>query len=429
MKDHTFDARIIAAAPPSDKTNSFVKDVMKKISQQSLTGTLPRKRRGFVAWFTHLHKPAIALAAFVAVVLLGGAVYAAVHFAPALIQLLGKETNQRGATEYSVAGFADCAGNHTPALQRAEIKKDANLSDEEVRKILQAKCELLWLQDFPGKKWPPYGTNAEWKDGDTIYYTRIDMLGKYQDGTETYANINLGDNLVKFTSPQGEKITAFAAGEEISLADIKPGDTVFTISRISETYRDMSKYMSGAKDTLNPRIEIPRSEPKVIGLVALFKMSLPYEYYMEKQQFVTEVPECFGNPGELCPSTASVDVYPRSGGEGAQNPYMRPYNETDVSRQISGTVTELSDDTLTLTSRSGKLYTITVGDAGFKDYNQNHTKAYGETDVTLRVGSTVQVMYVQPKDGDPTKVGKDQVRLVALQLDTINPKKGNIKQY
>ncbi len=422
MKEHAFEAQIIAASPYSDKTNSFVKDVMQKITQQ------PTLRRGFVDWFLHLHKPAIALTAFVAVLLLGGAVYAAVHFAPALIQLLGKETNSRGATEYSVAGFADCAANHTPALQRIEIKKGASLNDDEARKILQAKCEMLWLQDFPGKEWPTYGTNPEWKDGDTIYYTRIDMLGNYKDGNDTYANVDTGNNPIKFTAPQGEKIRAFAAGEEIALSDIKPGDTVFTISRVAETYRDMNKYMSGAKDQ-NVHVEIPHSEPKVVGLVALFKMSLPYEYYMEKQHYVTEIPECFGNAGELCPSTASVDVYPRVGGEGAQNPHLRKYLENDVSRQISGTVTELNDDTLTLKSRSGKLYTVTVGDAGFKDYNQNYTKAYGEMDVTLRVGSTVQVMYVQPKDDDATKIRKDQVLRVILQLDEINPKKDDTKQY
>ena len=427
MKDYTFDAQIIAASPHSDKTNSFVKDVMRKINQQPLSGTLPSERRGFVSWLKHLHKPAIALAAFVAVILLGSAVYAAVHFAPALIQLLGKETNSRGATEYSVAGFADCATNRGPALQRAEIKKDANLSDDEVHKILQAKCEMLWLQDFPGKKWPTYGTNPEWKDGDTIYYTRIDMLGNYKDGNDTYANVDTGNNLIKFTPPQGEKIRAFAAGEEIALGDIKQGDTVFTISRVSETYHDWGK-LTYPKDA-NLIDQYRQDQPKNLGLVALFKMSLPYEYYMEKQQYITEIPECFGNPGEVCPSTASVDVYPRAGGEGAQNPYLRAYNETDVSRQISGTVTELGDDTLTLKSRSGKIYTITVGDAGFKDYNQNYTKAYNGIDVTLRVGSTVQVMYVQPKDADPTKVGKDQVRMMSLQLDAINPKKGDIKQY
>src|SRR6185503_6151942 len=108
MKEYTFDAQIIAANPHSDNTNSFVKDVMEKITHQPIADAFPKERRGFVSWLQHMHKPAMALTAFVAVVLLSSAVYAAVHFAPALLQMLGKETNNRGATEYSFAGFKDC---------------------------------------------------------------------------------------------------------------------------------------------------------------------------------------------------------------------------------------------------------------------------------------------------------------------------------
>jgi len=419
MKDHTFDAQIIAATPHSDKTNSFVKGVMKKITTQ------PSQHRGFVNWLLHLHKPAIALAAFVAVVVLGGAVYAAVHFAPAFIQMLGKETNNRGATEYSFAGIKECSTNNYNVAERFEVKKDANLSDEEVQKIIQAKCELKWLQDVPGKKWPTYGTNAEWKDGDTIYYTRLDMLGTYKEGTDAKATLDTGNNIVNFAAPQGEKISAFAAGQEIPTSDIKPGDTVFTVSRVSETYHDLSKY--GWNKSTNEIREAPHEQPKVIGLIALFKMSLPYEYYMEKQQYVTEIPECSGNPGELCANTASIDVYPRNGGEGAANPYRQDIAD-GVFRKITGTVTELSDDTLTLKSRKGNLYTLTVGDAGFKVYNQDYTGAYTDVDATLKVGSNIAVRYNQPKDADAKKITKEQVRMVVLQLEGLNPKK-SVKPY
>ncbi len=421
MKDYTFDAKIVAASPYSDKINSFVKQTMQQINRAH-----PPKKQSFVLW-AQLHKPAFALLAFIAVVLLGSAVYAAVHFAPAFVQLLGKETNQRGATEYSIAGFGDCAKNDGPALKRLEVKKDANLSDDEVHKILQARCEMLWLQNFPGKVWPTTGTNAEWKDGDTIYYTRLDMLGGYKNGDQNHATIDFGGNVVEHTPPNGEKIRAFAAGEEIQLGGLKPGDTVFTISRVSETYHEMKGAVFNK--SMNQLNVYPSEQPKVIGLVALFKMSLPLDYYIEKQMYVTEVPECPGNPGELCPNTASVDVYPRAGGEGASNPYRTPFTESNIMRQISGTVTQLGDDTLTLKSRSGKTYTVTVGDAGFKDYNQNYTQAYGSEDVTLRVGSTVQIIYVQAQNDDVTKITKQQVERVTLQLDSLNPKKDTIKQY
>lgn len=426
MKEHTFDAQIIAATPHSNKTNSFVKEVMRKINQSS-GPALPRGRRGFIGWLTHLHKPAIALAAFVMVVLLGSAVYAAVHFAPALIQLLGKETNPRGATEYSVAGFAACSNMHNP-VDRFEIASGAPaLNDEEVRKILQARCETQWLQAFPGKQWPTYGTNSEWKDGDTIYYTRLDMMGTVATISETNAGIILGGRTVDYTPPQGEKIRAFTAGKEVSLDSIAPGDSVFTISRVSETYRKPDVFAHNkAESAINDR---PNEQPKTLGLVAVFKLSLPIEYYLQKQGYLTEIPECFGNKGELCPNTPSVDVYPRTGGEGATNPYLQ--NVADgVSREISGSITELNDDTLTLKSRSGKLYTVSVGDSGFKVYNRDYTAPYAAShiDATLKVGSHVSVHYHQPKDADAQTIAKEHVWRVVLQLEGTDPKK-NVKPY
>ena len=430
MKDHSFDARIVAAAPHSEHTNTFIKETMKQIKHTPLVGRLPsHHHNGFRYWLRHLSKPALALIAIVAVTLVSGAVYAAVHFAPAFLQLLGKETNQRGATEYSVAGFTECSTNNGSIIapEKFEVTTDTTLSDEEVQKILQARCEMQWLQDFPGKKWPTYGTNAEWKDGDTIYYTRLDMIGTVANVTETNAAIVLGDRTVDHTPPQGTKITAFAAGEEIALDQLKTGDAVFTISRVSETYHDMRNYMSGPKDQPNASIEMPHSQPKVEGIVAVFKLSLPKEYYLEKQSYIVEIPECSGNEGELCPNTPSIDVYPRSGGEGATNPYRN--NLTDgTHREISGEVVELGDDTLTLKSRTGNLYKVNVGDAGFAVYNRDYASAYTDVDATLKVGSRVAVQYVQPKDANPKTVTKDQVWRISLQLEGSNPKK-NVRPY
>ena len=405
MKDVTFQAKIVAATTYSDNTNSsFVKETIRKIKMHSLADALPvAQKRGLPFWLRHLHKPTLALLALLAITLISSAVYAAVQFAPALIQLLGKETNQRGATEYSVAGLADCAKNYGPVADRFEVKADApKLSDDEVHKILQASCEMKWLQDFPGKKWPTYGTNTTWKDGDTIYYTRLDMIGTLVSATDTKAKINLGGNIVDHTPLPNEKIKAFAAGEEIPLRDIKPGDTVFTVSRVSEVYHDY-KNMVLRKDT-NGINTMPYQyeQPKVIGLVALFKLSLPQDYYQQKQGYLTEIPTCTGNDSELCPQTPSIDVYPRVGGEGASNSYLKN-DINDIAREISGTVTQLSDDSLTLKSRKGNLYTVTVGDAGFSIYNRNFTAAYTDIDAHLKIGSNVSIRYRQPRDADHTK--------------------------
>lgn len=410
MKDVSFEAKLIAANPRSQKTDSFVKNVMNQLSPQS---EAPSR----LSWLHHLPRPAIAVAGFVGVVLVGSAAYAAVHFAPALVQLLDKQTNSRGATEYSIANFKDCQSQAGGALQRVEVKKGVSLSDEEVKKIVQAKCELQWLQTFTGHAWPATDT-AHLKDGDTFSYPRTDRLGIFVSATESMAKISTGDIVDDYQAASGEKIRAFAAGEEIALSDLKPGDTVFTISRISEAYQRVT----GPRGTVRPVAD----SPKIVGTVGLFKMSLPQEYYQQKQQLVTEIPACIGNEHELCAATPSVEVYPRSG-EGGKNPLAQI--KADVTyRQISGTVTELRSDGLTLKSRLGTVYHVTVGSNGFAAYNRDYAQLYGE-ETKVKVGSSVMVYYAQPQHADPKEITPEHIQMVNLQLETLNPKTQPLKQY
>jgi len=424
MKDITFETHIIAANPHGDQTNSFIKSVMQKIAAP--------KKQNFLQALVNLQKPAIALAAFVIVVLLGGAVYAAVHFTPALIQLLGKETNSRGATEYSVAGFADCAKNTGGlATQKFEIKAEApHLTDDDVQKILQAKCELSWVNKFVDSTWPKYGTNPEWKDGDTIYYARTDILGNVVHSDKSGYSVRFGQNQTsERAAVAGETLKAYAGDQEISLDTIRPNDTVFTIVKVSEIYHDLSKYgWDKEKNSITMPITEPDNHMTVIGALAVFKLSLADKYYGSMQDYITEVPECVGNAGEYCPNTPSIDVYPRVGGEGATNPNSKVY-EDGVVRMISGTVTTLSADTVTLKSRTGNIYTATVGEAGFEVYNRDYTAPYAPVDAKLKIGSTVMIMYNQPKNANPKTITKEQISRVGLQLESLNPKRDNIKQY
>jgi hypothetical protein len=424
MKEIILDAQLIAASPHSEHINTFVKKTMQKVKGQTLAAHLPEPKKRSI-WYRLRHLPAPALAAII-LALTASAVYAAVQFAPALVKLVGKETNQRGATEYSVAGFADCAKSYGPVAERFELKADApKLSDDEVQKIIQAKCELKWVDSFPASIWQTTGPKGAWKDGDTIYYTRLDMLGTLDgSATDTAARVNINGSVVDNKPPQGEKIRAFAGGEEIRLNDLKPGDTVFTIARISETYRDISKYID--KTRTHSATAMPSNNLQTLGLAALFKMSLPLKYYTEMQRYVTEIPQCVGNDSELCPSTPGIDVYPR-GSEGATNPYYQSSTDS-VMHEISGTVTKLSGDTLTLKSRKGTMYTVTVGDDGFTAYNQK-IGAYTDIDAALKVGSNVLLRYSQPKGADSKMISKEQVLGVTLQLEALNPKGGPIKPY
>lgn len=428
MNDIRLDTVLVAAhTPRSGQSNHFVKETMKKISTRKLANRMPATQRfPLFTLLSHLNKPALAVIGLVVITLISGAAYAAVHFAPALIQLLGRQTNPRGAIEYTVAGFAGCAKDQATAVEHFEVTKDAPpLSDEDVRKILQAKCELTWINGFVSTNWPTYGTNPEWKDGDTIYYARPDVLGKVTSIDQTKLTLDAHGQTLTYNTAKDEQLKAYQNGSEVALSSIKPDDSVFSIVRVSETHHDLSKPTGTPKDSVE-LVQAPNSM-QTVGLLAVFKLSLPGKYYGDMQGYITEVPKCVGNEDEYCPSTPSTDVYPRGNGEASVNPHLQTIPNSEY-REISGAVTELNDDTLTLKSRGGHFYTVTVGDAGFAVYNREYAKNYTTFDASLKVGSHIVIRYQQPKDASPRTITKEQVRAIVLQLEGASPRK-DIRPY
>lgn len=413
MKDTTFETKIVAANP-FNRRSAFVKATMKQIRRAQ-----PAKKR---SWFaTYVHKPSFALIAVIAAVVCSGAVYATVTFTPRLIELLDKKVNDRGATEYTVSGFAACADQYRPIPKHFEIKKNVALSDDEVHKIIQAKCELNWTRDFAAKKWPQDRITHDQRE--TITFTQVDLPGTIEEASTDNIRVTFSTGTVDIRPMPGASVAVFADGEEVPASQLKPGDIVLRAQRIRHSYPDFSALPSQGESR-----SLKGEQPADLGTVALFKLSLPPDYYVEKQWYLTEIPACQGNPEELCPNTPAIDIYPRvEGGPGA-NPDV-VYNPDNTFRDISGTVTELHADRLTLKSRAGNIYTVAIGSPGFAIYNRDFADNYLPDDTTLKVGSIVAVYYTQPANANPKTITKDQVVMVTLQLEAINPKSDPLKGY
>ncbi len=221
------------------------------------------------------------------------------------------------------------------------------------------------------------------------------------------------DDLRTSTTQNGQAIQAFADGKQIPLRDVKPGDTVFTIVRVAETYHK------------NPGNTAP-AEPRPLGLVAVVKLSFPLAYYHEMQSYLTELPACDNNPGESCPQTPSIDIYPRGEDGGRLVPVQSA--EDSVSHSVSGTVTKLDSNALVLQGRSGKEYTVMAPSGTFDTYNNSYAHNYTDIDAALHPGSTVMVNYLQPPHANPQVITADQIVMMSLQLEGLNPK-GTVKPY
>lgn len=422
---YSVEQQIIAARPLDSASNtSFVAQTMAAIKAASvhkatasvLEHAAARQKGGLLKRLRALPTAALVALIVASVIAFGGVVYAAVQLAPAVVKIFSKDTSQRGTTEYNVPSFSACVnGGKQYPTDKFELNKDApRLSDTEIEKTLQARCELSWIDDFVSKTWPTYGTHKTWQDGDTIYYTRPDMLGTLKSLSPNAAAIATDDtHTINYTAQKGQRIVAYADGKQVSLDALHPGDAVFTVARVAETYHNPPKADGG--------------NPQPQGMVAIIKLGLPVKYYGSMQRYLTSMPGCDGNPGEYCPGTPSIDVFPREGGEGASN-HAFVQNPDGTFRMISGKVTTLHAGSLTLTSSSGKLYTITTPGNDFNAYNTTYAPAYTEMDATLKIGSTVMVTYVQAPGADPQTITPDQIQRVALQLDGSFPKK-SVKQY
>jgi|GEM_PF-2039512 len=442
MKKH-IDVVLPQARPDGSQGNAqFITDTMAAVrlaqNRRSFSNVLHRMikpgfKRNYFGRLKTLSPAMLVALVLCAAVLLSGTTYAAIRYVPALLHITGKSITQRGTTLYTIPGFADCIGKGQQSVQQFELNKSAPpTSDDEVQKIVQARCESgpALLDAFVRKAWPTYGSHSKWQDGDTIYYASPYSLGTVQSVSANYVTLTYsGSNSSQtFTVPAGQKLNVYSAGVKSSLAQIKKGDTVFAVVRLSDIYHQIPSLTQKSPGVAYFKPSPDQQPPKVIGLIGLIKLSLPYDYYLIKQTYLSELQSCMGNPGEYCATgSGQIDIFPREGGEGASNPELQRSADS-TQRIITGKVTALGANTLTLKSSSGASYSVTAPESAFSDYNTTYAPQY-DAYGTLQIGTTVSVTYFQPKDANSHVITPSQIFNIGLLLDG-NPKSNKpVEQY
>ncbi|HSW74885.1 MAG TPA: hypothetical protein VLG16_03375 [Candidatus Saccharimonadales bacterium] len=431
----TVEQELLAVTARRRPNTAFVTDTMRAVRSQAaraafernLNGIKKPKRRngGLLAKFKQLPVGVVVLVMLLVAVGLSGAVYAFARYAPDLVKITNSAITSRGTKAYWAPAFTNCT---TDGTQKFERNKNASqLSDADVQNLITARCEEDIVDGFVSRIWPTYGTNKVWKDGDTIYYARPDAIGTLRSVSKANVVVNesaSGTQLKTYNAQPNQQITAYANGVKVPLSSIKAGDTVYVITRVSDIYTmPFHADSSGSVEYMAPTTQTP---PKTVGAIGIVKLSQPLRYYGGLQNGLTELPPCMGNAGEYCPSTASIDVYPREGGEGAVNPQLVDVDPSK-NREISGMVTELNDATLKLRSSSGKIYMVSVPGDGFSQYNRQYAPAYSD-DATLRIGSNVSVLYSMSAKTSAQNISASQVIKVRLMLDG-DVKQGTDQQY
>jgi hypothetical protein len=425
MKGIELEALLLGARPLSEgEYGSVTVRIMQDIASRERMTTHIRKQKSDKGVFTRLralHGVGLVLAIIIATVFAVGVVYASAQLVPDIVRVFNKKQTNSGRIQYDAPSFARCYQNGDRTLDKFEVSPAAHLSDEEVEKILTAKCELMQVDSFIKSKWPTYGDHTVWKDGDHIYYTRADVLGEVQSIHKQQLVLSNGPaGSITYQAFNHQPIQAYAQGRLVSTSIVKPKDYVFSVVRVSEVYHAPEAIRGPQGNTI-----MQNKPPAVpLGLVAVIKMSLPEKYYTGLQEYVQPVVACTGNPSEHCPGSLSgvmIDVFPR--GEALVNPYARPDSLDLQTYEINGIVTALTSQKMTIKASSGNPYTLALNHPVIDDYNTNVSPVYPYPAETthVRIGSWMEVLYRQKPTEDHTQITVPDLRLMQI-ITGLQPK-------
>ncbi len=340
--------------------------------------------------------------------------YALVRYAPDLLHITEKNTSDRNTTRYTVQGFSECDETSYQQPEEFEVNKYApELSDEEVRKILTARCENNLIDHIVSQTWPNNEAEEHFGRPGTVAYNRADLLGIVVAISDSGYSVEMpGLDQPRFYAKNNDvTLRVVEEGEAIMLQNdsIHVGDVVFTVVAVTELDEPLTT-----------------KQPEVHALVGFIKLSLPIEYYREKQGLITEIYSCSGNVHKQCPQTPSIDIYPRGESPDPEIPYTRPeITDMNLYREIVGKVQSLSDHELYITDSSGAQYTVITPHQTIRKYNELYAPAYMEhgTNATLAIGSTVSIRYKEVEEGDYTIIAANRILQLSLLLEPF--KKGS----
>ncbi len=375
-----------------------------------------RKKPIRVPLFT-IHKPAFLVLLLLLAFSVPAAAYAITHW----LNVTNKGKNQAGRQEYNITDADQCSIPwYGLNYSRFELRKDAPaMDDEEVRKIAQASCELRLAVKMADSRWATPMEKRVPGPNVKIFMTLPGSVGVIKNVSGASVTLR-----IKESSGFGETFTHKSyPGKSIEYYDItgkklhslKDGDVVTAVT--------LEQY------PLDGKPPDPRSN--ISGVIALYRLSFPIEYYSTKQAYLMELPECYNNPGEYCPNGSMIDVYPRTGEQenvGSTKAFENYDDKTMIMREISGTVKEFEPNKLVIQSRSKhETYTITLDSPVFEAFNATQRK-YNQNDLQLLVGDEVKVSYYDMKAKSTKTITPENLAFVNLLLAG-NPKVEQVVKY
>lgn len=411
----TLEQLIIASHAGHEHDTQFTKQVMTSIKRTTPSGALFVTKPSVWTRLRHLPKFAVIALALLGLTVASGTVYAIYTLWPkSTVTVTSPEENQFGRTQFSVS-LENCVGVNQASY---EIKRGSTLQNDEVPKVLQARCERdvieKWANDSGILDRDQRGGSPRmYQNGEVTEYDNMSMVASVASGLNGETITLTGD---EWNSPKGPLPLApdakfYSAGEEIEHQDIKPGDAVLFVTHDKNQYK-LREDPDGRESRLHAEL-VERTVTHVI------KVELPFEYYgPTKQNQIAERKPCYGNTDDTCIQSGGVDLY--------ENLNAKIVIGQTMMRTVQLTIEKTEGPVITAKSSSGRLFTLTLPQDIIGHYNQFRSSSYNN--VRVGVGDMLSVTYVEAETEHSLMLDESSIQSIHVVIDFIY-KNDPLKKY
>ncbi len=386
------DFKLAAARPRDVRPNvEFAEKVMSHLAANPKKRLLPGLLK---------HSPlAITIAVIAFIIITSGAVYAVSYLWP---HLYTSVTSPQPSSSGRVSVIAtNC--DHVDTSKQYELKKDAPVSDDKIAEVVKAQCELNAVSDWASKAYPhaPSSETTSPNEPGVVrtrtYITPAMFPVQFVKVQQDKLTIRNTTGLVYTVDGLSPETKVIIGGEYDALNSLSSNDAITLVTQSTTT----TKNRADCTDS-SCQADITASTEKVLAIV---KLTYRFDIYQAISS-LNELSECTGNPRDDCPNTSSIDLYQHLGT--VQGNYA----------EITGKITSYNDQTMTLTTTSGRR--VTVGTTWNVVDRFNAEKA-GEYGLSIIKGDTVSVGYDQTANTtNDTTITRQQVLNIRLLMEATN---------
>lgn len=402
------DYKLIAARPTALRADEkFTEAVMNRI-------TKPPKQ----TWLRTLkHSPAMLLLALaITIAIVSGTAYAVSLLWPKTMTIVTPTPNTGSHKTYSVS-FDQCGKGDAAFYSGStnyELRKSSKLTDAEVKRAMDAGCELSAIEEWASTTWPENipqidnsTPNRETKNISVTAASDPQQLVSIDSHTMV---TRLPGGVATGTRQLPSDVIYIADGKQTSLAAFKPGDMVTYVTQEIHDQRNDASCSPAACSSVNTR------EVKTIKAVVRLGYT-PQDYQRLHSDFIPLVACQNLATKDVCPSADSVWLLYKQG----EDIYMGANRQ-----EVAGKLVSHDAAKLVIKTSSGRLVTIHTDQDEIAHFNQRSKSiaiqdSRGMTDVSsiqVNEDDTLTVSYIGTQSTKaPTDIPSVDVMDIRLLIE------------